>query len=166
VGGSDYGLEVKRPTKAGNVSAAVKEAYAQLRDYDITGGVAIDVSDCLDDSLLFSHESDPTRPPYQAIDDAFGKLYHQVSDGLFQAPTRRPRREASRVFFAIVYLHGWRWFKRRPKGPELYSATQFGRFVATRGNLRFWTADTIRNVYRAGLEKTGLYVVRETGETL
>jgi hypothetical protein len=166
VGASNHGLEVKRPTKAGNISAAVRQAYNQLRDYDIDGGVAIDVSDCLEDSLLFSQEADRSRPPYELISNAFGHLYHQVSDRLFHALTRRPKREASRIFFAVVYLHGWRWFRKGPTGPELYSATQFGRFVATKGNLRYWTADSIREAFLAGLKRTGLYVVRETEEIL
>lgn len=166
VEGTQYGVEVKRPTKAANITKAVDEAYEQLRDYDIAGGVAIDVSDCLDDALVFAHDADRTRPPYEALDAAFSALYHQVSDYLIDSATRRPSPVTSRLFFAIVYLHGWRWFRKRPGGPELFSATQVGRFVSAKGNLRYWDVDKIRVAYAAGLIATGLYVTRETSEIL
>lgn len=166
VEGVQYGVEVKRPTKAANITKAIDEAFEQLNDYGIAGGVAIDVSDCLEDTLMFSHEADRTQPPHQAIDAAFTTLYHRVSNHLLDPATRRPGRASSRIFFAIVYLHGWRWFRRRPSGPELFSATQIGRFVSTRGNFRYWVADNIRTAYATGLTKTGLYLTKETHEIL
>lgn len=75
-------------------------------------------------------------------------------------------RPASRIFFAIVYLHGWPWFRTGPVGPEFFSFTQVGRVVSTKGNLRYWDANKIRTAYDVGLRKIGLYVTRETSEIL
>jgi len=166
VEGTRYGVEVKRPTKASNIPSAIDDAYDQLREYDIAGGLAIDVSDCLDDSLLFAYEADSTRPPYEAIETAFSSLYREAGNHLVDVRTHRPRPAASRIFFAIVYLHGWRWFRKSFRGPESYTATQVGRFVSAKGNLRYWDAERIGTSYIAGLERTGLYVTRETSEVL
>lgn len=51
--GAEYGVEVKRPTKGPTIRPALEDAYAKFLDSDMVGGVAIDLSDCLDDSLLF-----------------------------------------------------------------------------------------------------------------
>ena len=166
VEGSTYGVEVKRPTKATRIREAIDQAFEQLRDFDAAGGVAIDVSDCLDDALLFGHDADRSTPPYQAIDTAFTDLYHGVSDYLIDRRSNRVNPVVSRIFFVVVYLHGWRWFLRRPRGPELFSATQFGRFVSTKGNLRYWEAEKIRLAYATGLTATGLYLTRESREIL
>lgn len=166
VQGTTYGVEVKRPRRAANILGALDEAFDQLREYDVAGGVAIDVSDCLDDSLMFAHDADRAAPPYQAIDTAFGRLYHGVSEYLIDRKVNRVNSVVSRIFFVIVYLHGWRWFVKRPQGPELFSATQVGRFVSIKGNLRYWDAQKIRLAYAAGLTETGLYIARETHEIL
>ena len=145
---------------------AIDEAFDQLRDYDVAGGVALDVGDCLDDSLLFAHDADRATPPHQAIDTAVDHLYHGVSDYLIDHKMHRINPVVSRIFFVVVYVHGWRWFVKRPQGPELFSATQVGRFVSAKGNLRYWDAERIRLAYAAGLTGTGLYITRETHEIL
>ena len=152
--------------KAANIKAAIKDAFEKLLEYGVAGGVAIDVSDCLDEALVFLQGADRTRPPFEAIDKAYGALYHQVGSCIIDPYTHRLQEAASQIFFAIVYLHGWRWFKTGPKGPELYSATQIGRFVSAKGNTRYWKAAKLRTAYAAGLRNTGLYVIRETEETL
>ena len=163
---TQYALEVKRPLKAANIPSKIDEAVRQLEDYHVSGGVAVDVSDCLPDELLYGYDRNAFEAPHGPIDAAFTKLYRSVGDHLFSPINHHLRPAGRRLFFAVVFAQGWRWFRTRPIGPELYSTTRIGVFVSAKGNLRYWHAQKISSAYIAGLRKTGLYPSRETFETL
>jgi hypothetical protein len=44
---STYGLEAKRPERAGNILPRFRDGSTQLQDFGVSGGVLIDVSDCV-----------------------------------------------------------------------------------------------------------------------
>ena len=140
------------------------DAVCQLREYGIRGGVALDVSDCLPQTTLQQYSADRDEPPYTSTDAHFRKIYQGAGELLFDSKRQRIRPDANIVFFLIVYASGWRWFNKGPSGPELFTASQFGRFVTAKGNLEYWHADAIRKAYERGLKKIGLFVTRESYE--
>jgi hypothetical protein len=164
IGARAYGLEVKRPSRATAIPGAVADAVRQLREYGVIGGVALDVSECLPQATLQQHRADRSEPPYALTDADFRQLYRGAGDLLIDSRRRKMLPAINVIFFLIVYATGWRWFDKGPTGPELFSASQFGTFVTTKGNLAYWHADAIRRAYERGCKKIGLLVTRETYE--
>ena len=167
IGATTYGLEVKRPLRGDTaIRRAVRDAVDQLREYGVIGGVALDVSDCLPQTMLQQYRADRNEPPYALTDADFQKLYRGAEDLLIDSECRKILPYINSIFFLIVYATGWRWFNKGPSGPELFAFHQFGTFVTTKGNLAYWHADAIRKTYERGLKKIGLFVTRESYEQI
>ena len=160
VEGRTYGLEVKRPGKRARLREQIKSARDQLAAQQMRGGVAIDVSDCISDQVRFSDASPPRFAPQLLIDQEFEALYKECGHVVFDEESRRHQPGFERVVFLIVYANGWRWTFGGPRGPELFTASQFGRFLTSKGNLPYWDADRIRDAYIHGLKATGMHFSR------
>ena len=164
ISASAYGLEVKRPHRAAAIPNLLAKAVRQLREYGVIGGVALDVSDCLSQAMLQQHRADRSEPPYAITAADFRQVYRGAGDLLIDSRRRKMLPAINVIFFLIVYATGWRWFDKCSTGPEFFSASQFGTFVTTKGNLAYWHADAIRRAYERGCKKIGLFVTQETYE--
>jgi hypothetical protein len=162
VEGRIYGLEVKRPANAHGLRGKIAEARDQLDARRLQGGVALDVTDCIPQHLLFTYDDDPGDAPYAKIDEVFSGLYRQSGDVVFDSSNKRHCPGFECIAFLIVYVNGWRWTVHGPLGPELFTASQFGRFVTAKGNLMYWHADKIRSAYVNGLKRASMFISRET----
>jgi len=162
IAGTAYALEVKRPESDAGINTCIRKARKQLASLGIRGGIALDISDCLPDADLYQYESDPTTPPYAAIESRFVQLYRDAGARVCDNRTKTHRPHYRHICFVLVYAKGWRWMKAGPRCPELFDCTEFGRFVTAKGNLAFWDVERLRVAFNAGLKRTRFVQTRAT----
>jgi hypothetical protein len=159
--GTDYAMEVKRPQTRKSIRGLLIRGREQIRQHGTKGGIVLDVTDCLPEAALFLHGDDPKGRPEARVDAAFEEVYKHAGRLVFDPVLKRHRPNFKHVCFLLVFAQGWRWFRRGPKGPELFLCSQFGLFVTAKGNVTHWDVNKLRDAYLKGLAATDSRVTRE-----
>jgi hypothetical protein len=164
--GAQYGLEVKRPQKKATIGQIIDKAVDQLSDAGLEGGIAIDLSDALQEMGLFELDVPADVPPYGVIDEPFEHLYRQVGKSIFDPGKRQPLPGRRHVFFLVVFARGWCWRTDRTVPPELFTSSQFGISVSTKGNLLHHRALHLWSAWERGLTRGDLFRSRTTQQPM
>jgi hypothetical protein len=160
--GMQYGLEVKRPKKKSTIRGIIDKAVDQLNGAGLEGGIAVDLSDVVQELGLFVLDIPPDQPPYSVLDQPFERLYRQVGQSIFDPGNRQHLPGRRHVFFLVVFARGWCWRTDPMVPPELFTASQFGICVSTKWSLLHHRALHLRRGWERGLARGGLFRSRTT----
>jgi hypothetical protein len=150
-GASEYGIEVKRPTKDATVLSNAKSASRQIGEPGLTGGVILDLTDCMigvtpnkvDDLLLSQYE----RVAKLFFENGVGFLpgqSHMIVAGVFARPMWTVQADSGDAQVAV------------------HSTSAVGAFGTSQGTISFRRAVWIRETFNEGMNKLGFTTAEET----
>lgn len=137
---STYGIEVKRPEKAGNVLPRFRDGCTQLSDYGVSGGVLVDVSDCVRGQDI---------PAASSFVHEHGGL---ILEEVFETGVG-PRPGYGHIMMAGVYARvAW----SSDDGPDssmvrVHTASRIGIMAQVQGSLQDHRAKWMRQHFQSGL---------------
>ena len=142
IGTMRYGIECKRPQRIENVLPRFQEGIVQLSEFDVNGGVLIDVSDCVRDHSPASIDD--------TVERVSQSLYNLIfTDGVGHKPGME--RIMTAGCFARVAVPV-------PDGAnvgyvQLHTSSLFGVFARAKGTLTHHHARELRTGFQDGFDR-------------
>lgn len=141
-GNSEYAIEVKRPMHRRSILSRLDDARAQLEGFGLSGGVVVDITDCVRDTDPAALEAEVRHIALSLYERIFvtGQGYRSGYERIMMA--------------GVIARRAWTTDENEDSAMiEVHTLSTIGIFASARGTLSDHRAKWLRNSLEQGLER-------------